>query len=107
MINPRQLKQAMRQMGMEQEELDATQVLIRLADKEIVISQPSVQRVRVMGQESFQVSGSIEERSLKQAISADDVKTVVDQTGASDDDAKKALEDNDGDIAKAILALQR
>jgi nascent polypeptide-associated complex subunit alpha len=61
----------------------------------------------MMGQESFQISGDVREvnRDTKPAITDADIEAVVAQTGASKDAAKKALEDAEGDIAKAILAL--
>lgn len=107
-INPRQMQQAMKKMGIQQTEIPAVEVIIRTEDKEIVISQPSVQKVNMMGQESFQVSGQVEERELSSApeISEDDIKTVMDQTGSDAEAARKALEDAKGDLAEAILKLK-
>jgi len=50
-VNPRQMKQAMKRMGIEQEELDGVEeVLIRTADKEYVIRKPSVSAITAQGQ---------------------------------------------------------
>jgi nascent polypeptide-associated complex subunit alpha len=105
-IDPRMMKQAMKRMGIKQEEIDAQLVIIKCADKEIVISNPSVSKVNMMGNDSFQISGEISERSLGVEINEDDVKTVMEQTDASQDAAKKAIEEADGDLAKAILNLK-
>ncbi|MFZ1039157.1 MAG: hypothetical protein WAN53_04665, partial [Candidatus Bathyarchaeia archaeon] len=62
------------------------------------------------GQKIFQVTGGkITEEALKRkaaAISEEDARLVADQTGKSLEEAKKALEESGGDLAKAILLLQ-
>lgn len=107
-INPRQMQQAMKKMGIQQTEIPATEVIIKTEDKEIIISNPSVQKVNMMGQESFQISGNVEERELSSQpeISEDDIKTVMDQTGSDSETARKALEEANGDLAEAILKLK-
>jgi nascent polypeptide-associated complex subunit alpha len=107
-VNPRQMQQAMKRMGIQQVDIPATEVIIKTADKEIVITEPSVAKVNMMGQESFQISGHVHERETKSAveISEDDIKTVAEQANVSLDEAKKALEKSEGDLAKAILELQ-
>jgi nascent polypeptide-associated complex subunit alpha len=105
-VDPRMMKQAMRRMGIKQEEIDAQQVIIKCSDKEIVINNPSVQKINMMGQDSFQISGEITERTSGLDISEDDITTVMEQAGVSHDDAKKAIEQADGDLAKAILDLK-
>lgn len=102
------MQQAMKKMGIQQTEIPAVEVIIRTEDKEIVISNPSVQKVNMMGQESFQISGNVEERKISSVpeISEDDIKTVMEQTGADAEAAKKALEDAKGDLAEAILKLK-
>ncbi len=107
-MNPRMMKQAMKRMGIKQEEIDdAEQVIIRCSDREIIIDDPQVSKVNMMGQDTFQVVGSISEREISTApsISEDDIKTVMEQAKVSEEEAKKAIEDADGDLAKAILDL--
>src|SRR3989344_4066559 len=107
-MNPRDLQKAMKKLGIQQQEIDATEVIIRTADKEIIITDPQVSKVNMMGQETFQVVGKIHERvkSTTPDITEDDVKTVMEQASVSKDKAKKALEESKGDIAEAILKLQ-
>ena len=58
------------------------------------------------GQVTFQLSGTIEERSLESfEVTNDDIKTVMDQAGCDEAKAKEALETAKGDIAEAIIAL--
>ena len=104
-INPKLMKQAMKKMGIKQEELDASEVIIKLKDKKIVIRNPSVAKVNMMGKDSFQISGDISEEDLEK-FDSDDVKTVVSQAKCSEEEAKKALDKTEGDIAAAIIALK-
>jgi len=99
-LNPKLLKQAMKRMGVKQEEIEAKEVIIKCEDKNLVIRNPSVSKVNVAGQESLQITGEIEEEK------SDDVKTVIEQTDCSEEEAKEALEKSDGDLAAAILALK-
>ena len=107
-MNPRKMKQAMKRMGIAQEEIEATEVIIKCPDKEIVITEPSVAKVKMMGQETFQINGEIHERekTTETEISEEDIKTVMEQAKVEEEKAKKALEKTGGDIAKAIMDLQ-
>lgn len=106
-MNPRMMKQAMKKMGMEQEDLEATEVIIKTADKELVFTSPGVAKVTVMGQESWQITGEYQERSLDSTpeISEDDVRTVMEQAGVSEEKAREAIAEAKGDLAAAILQL--
>jgi nascent polypeptide-associated complex subunit alpha len=103
-INPKQLEQAMKKMGVKQEKIDAIEVIIKTSDKTLVIRDPDVTKVNMMGQESLQITGTIEEES---SISEDDVNTVAEQAGVSKEEAREALERNNGDLAETILELQK
>jgi nascent polypeptide-associated complex subunit alpha len=103
-INPRQLEKAMKRMGMQATQIEAEEVVIKTQDKDIVISSPSVTLMNAMGQQSFQIIGDVEERP-KGKFSEDDVKMVMEKTGASRENARKALEE-EGDLASAILRLK-
>ena len=104
-IDPKMLKQAMRKMGVKQEELDAKEVIIKLEDKELVIKNPNVSRVEMMGQETYQISGEVEERSLEK-YKEEDVKIVMEQGNCNEKKAREALEETNGDIAEAIIKIK-
>jgi len=114
-INPRQMKQMMQRMGVQQEDIDAEEVIIRTKDKRIIISNPSVQKVNMMGQKSYQISGEettediavIEDAGEDKMpeINDDDIETVAKQSNASKEEAEQALKDTQGNIAEAILLL--
>ena len=106
-MNPRKMQQLARQMGLKQVDIPAQEVIIKTKDKTIVITNPSVQKVNMMGQETFQISGDVEEQALETTpeISDEDIKTVMEQAQVDEETARKAIEDADGDLAEAILNL--
>lgn len=106
-MNPKQMKKMMRSMGIRQEELDAEEVVITLADKELVIHNPSVAKVTMAGQTTFQIMGQVEERAKGPEITDEDIQTVLGQADVTEDEAREALLNADGDIAQAILDLQK
>ena len=91
-------------MGIKQKEIDATEVIIKTHDKNLIIRNPSIMKIDMMGQKSLQISGDIEEEST---ISKEDIKTVSDQAEVSEKEASKALEETSGDLAEAILKLKK
>ena|SRR3989338_2426914 len=105
-MNPRQLEQAMKKLGIKQDEIPASEVIIRSEGKDIVITNPQVVRVNMMGRDSFQISGEIEERAAEVEISKDDVKTVMEQADVSEAAAKEAIKAANGDLAEAIMKLK-
>ena len=108
-LNPRKMQQMMKQLGIQQVDIPATEVIIKTPDKLLVITKPSVQRVNMMGQETFQISGEIEERSSSTTpdISEEDIQTVMEQTGVDKPTAQNALEQANGDLAQAIMNLNK
>ena len=104
-MNKRAIEAAMKKMGVKQEEIDAKEVIIKLEDKELVIKNPNVSRVEMMGQETFQISGEIEERSLEK-YKEEDVKIVMEQANCNEKRAREALEETNGDIAEAIIKIK-
>ena len=104
-LNPRDLEKAMKKLGVEQEEIDANEVIIKCNDKDLVVKNPKVLKINIMGQESLQITGEIEERGLEK-YNEDDIKTVIEQVKCSRDEAIKSLEENNGDIAGSILSLK-
>jgi nascent polypeptide-associated complex subunit alpha len=107
-MNPRKMQQMMKQLGIQQVDIPATEVIIKCDGKDIIISNPSVAKVNMMGQENFQISGDIEEvEHSSSEISEEDIKTVMDQAEVDEETAKEALEEHDGDLAETIIALKK
>ena len=112
-ISPRQAKRMMQRMGLSMGEMpDVQEVILRTSTKEIVVENPEVAVLEMHGQKIFQVTGErITEKELEKpekrvTIPEEDIRLVADQTGKSVEEAQRALEETDGDLAKAILLLQ-
>ena len=110
-VNPREARRMMQRMGMSMDAVaDVEQVVIRTSVKEITIEEPEVAVLEVQGQKIYQVTGGkITEKAAERkpsGIAEEDVRLVADQTGKSPDEARRALEESGGDLAKAILLLQ-
>ncbi len=113
-MDPRQLKRMMKQLGVEAEELkDVREVIIRTGEKEYVIPGASVTEMTVQGQKTFQVVGQATVREASEAaeevpglsIPEEDVELVAEKAGVSLEEARKALEECDGEPAEAIIRL--
>jgi nascent polypeptide-associated complex subunit alpha len=104
-LNPKKMQGMMKQLGIAQKEIPAEQVIIKKKDGgETIINNPSVVKINMQGQEMFQISGEVEEKSKEVGISEEDIKTIVEQTNVSEEVARKTLEET-GDLAEAILKL--
>lgn len=103
-IDPRQMEKMMRQMGITSKNLSAKLVIIETDQERILIKNPQVTEVAMGGQKTFQIVGEISKESV---MSEEDVLMVMEQTGASKQDAYDALKKTNGDIAEAILILKK
>ena len=107
-VNPKQMQKMMKQMGMKQEEIPATRAEIHLEDgTKLVFEEPSITKVEMMGQETYQLTGQATLQSTDNTpeITAEDIQTVMEQTSCTKEEAQKALEDTGGDLAEAIVNL--
>lgn len=106
-MNPSQMRKMMQRMGIQQNEIDAEVVIIKTPGKDIIISEPSVVKVNMMGQETFQISGQIteQETSAGTELSEEDINMVMEQADASREEAIEAIKRNGNDLAKAIIEL--
>ena len=129
-LNPRKMKQMMQQMGIDLDDIDAEEVIIRTADEELYFDDAQVQRMDAQGQQTYQVVGSPETRPRSDtggastestdgddadgdddadggaAIPQSDVDIVAGRTGASKAEAREALVEADGDLAAAVERLE-
>ncbi|GAB3699173.1 nascent polypeptide-associated complex protein [Halorubrum pallidum] len=131
-MNPRKMKQMMKQMGIDVEELEAERVVIETADGDLVFDGAQVTKMDAQGQETYQIVGSPEEvadagaggsastpavegddpdatardAGVVDAIPEEDVTLVAERAGVPESTAREALEDADGDLAAAIAELE-
>ena len=106
-MDNRNARRMMDRLGINMKEIPNVQeVVIRTPDKEMHITNASVSEVNAQGNRMFQVVGDIEEVEVeRKTFSEEDVLLVQHQTGASKEKATAALEESDGEVARAILKL--
>jgi nascent polypeptide-associated complex subunit alpha len=108
-VNSRRARRMMKQMGLKMDELsDIERVIMQGRKREIVIEGPAVTAINMQGQKMYQVAGgTVTEKALeaKVEIPEEDVLLVAQQANVSMERARAALEDAEGDLAKAILFL--
>jgi nascent polypeptide-associated complex subunit alpha len=122
-MNPRKMKQMMEQMGIDMDDIDAEEVIIRTPDEELVFTDAEVQLMEAQGQKTYQVVGEPESRELgagedsddaaddtadasDDGVDPDDVELVAMRAGVDEDTAREALVENDGDLADAVDQLE-
>jgi nascent polypeptide-associated complex subunit alpha len=126
-LNPRKMQQMMEQMGIDIEEIDAEEVIIRTPEEDLVFDDAEVQLMNAQGQQTYQVVGEPESRARDDggaapaveaggdedegdegegAIPQGDVDIVVQRTSVSEGEAREALVETDGDLAAAIERLE-
>jgi len=99
------MEKMMKQMGINTKKVDATEVIIKCSDKDIVISNPEITVIQMQGKNTYQVVGDESEKE-KEKFSKDDINMIKEQTGASEDEIKTSLEKTN-DIAESILELKK
>ncbi|MEM3035741.1 MAG: nascent polypeptide-associated complex protein, partial [Thermoplasmata archaeon] len=103
-INDRQIQRMIKQMGMKTVDIDATEVLIKGISKDYKIKNPKVTIVEVQGQKIVQIMGDIEElEKEKLPFSEEDIKIVMEQTGATREEVIETLKSVNGKPADAII----
>lgn len=126
-LGSRQMRRKMQQQGIEMDQIDAKRVIIEGVEKTLILNQPEVILMKQMGQEIYQIIGEAEEQSSVEiniedkseiseeadisyetttTITENDIMLVAAQANVDIEVAKAALEDSEGDIAKAILFLR-
>ncbi len=110
-MNPRQMQQMMKRLGINVREIEnVEEIIIKTDTKEYIFDNAEVTVMDAQGQKTYQISGRpriIERKEIveEEGISEEDINLVAEQTGKSKEQAKKALEKTNGDIAEAIMKL--
>ena len=105
-INPRQMNQMMKRLGIQVKEIEnVKKVIIQTDTKEYIFDEADVTMMDAQGQKTYQITGKPRIVIKKEEIPKEDIDLVVEQTGKSAEEAKKALKETNGDIAEAIMKL--
>ena len=116
-MGSREANRMMARMGMQLKEMDdITKVVFEGANRRITIENPEVASVTVQGQTMYQVGGGkVKEEAVSGPTiatvatqpSPEDVTLVAQQAKVSQKEADDALRKTGGDLAQAILLLQK
>jgi len=108
-MNPAQMAKIMNQMGIKNEPIEASRVIVEKPDgSKLVIENPQVTLIDMQGQKSLQVAGDFVEEAGKEDKGQSDVDLVMQSVpSASREAAEQALKEADGDIAQAIMSLEK
>ena len=106
-MDNRNARRMMDRLGINMKEIPNVQeVVIKTPDKELHVTNASVSEIVAQGNRMFQVAGDVEEVDVeKKSFSEEDILLVQQQTGASKEKAVAAVEESDGEVARAILKL--
>jgi len=110
-MNSKQLAQMMKRFGINVKNIDNVEkVIIQTDTKEYVFDSAEVTVMEAQGQKTYQVIGEpiVKNRGGEpQDTQKEDIKLIMEQTGRSEEDARKALQETNGDLAEAILKLSQ
>ena len=106
-MDNRNARRMMDRMGINMKEIpDVQEVIIRTTDRELHITNASVSEVNAQGNKVYQVAGDVEEVEVeKKTFSEEDILLVQQQANVTKERAAAALEESDGEVARAILKL--
>jgi nascent polypeptide-associated complex subunit alpha len=108
-MSPKQMQAAMKRLGIKTEELEnVEEVVIKTAEKDYVIPGAAVTKMEVQGQTTYQIVGEAEELARSDEgphVPEEDVRLVAEKANVSEDEARQALIECDGEPAEAILKL--
>lgn len=101
--DPKKVQDLMKKLNMNTREIEASKVVIKSKNSDILIHKPNIIIVNVMGKDVYQITGTVEERPN---INENDVKMIMEKTGKDRETVVSKLEELDNDLAKAIMNLK-
>ncbi|MEZ0248402.1 MAG: nascent polypeptide-associated complex protein [Thermoproteus sp.] len=120
-LNPRELERYLKRMGIKMEEVDAAYVEIGLKNGDVLrIEGPAVallklpNKVLVYQIQTQESSISLKRREQPQQAPGggytptdEDISLVMEQTGATREEAERALREAKGDLVQAVMSLMQ
>ena len=97
-VNPKQMQGMMKKMGISQEDIRAKKVIFETDEGDLVIDEPSVVRIKMQGQESYQVTGEAKLQEYTELFSEDDIKMVMDKVEVDREIVIEHLEKSNGKL---------
>ncbi len=101
--DPKKLEKLMKKLNLNVRQMEADEVVIKGAQKTIVIKKPEIMITDMMGREVYQITGNVEE---SMSASEEDILMVMEKTGKDRKTVVEKLEELDNDLARAIMELK-
>ena len=108
-MDNRQTRRMLEKMGMNLEELpNVEEVIIKTKERDLIIKEPQVSQIKSKAMNMFQIIGNDTEEIEKEkpTYKKEDILLVSQQANVSQEEAQKALEETNGNLAQAILKLK-
>ena len=108
-MDNRQTRRMLEKMGMNLEEVpNVEEVIIKTKERDLIIKEPQVSQIKSKAMNMFQIIGNDTEEIEKEIPSykEEDILLVSQQANVSPEEAQRALEETNGDLAQAILKLK-
>ncbi len=108
----REVSRLMQRLGIKVKGLEGVKrVVVELEDKNLIVKSPFVSMVSYGKVKVLQVEGEIVEEEKKEEIeeikvSEEDIKLVAEKAGVNLETARRALIEEKGDLASAIIKLR-
>jgi len=107
-INPKKMKQMMKQLGMQVAQIeDVTKIEIVTPKGSYIFDTAEVTAMTMQGVTTYQIAGQPRFVEAAPQIPEDDVRLVAESAGVSIEAAREALTLCKGDIAEAILKVSK
>jgi nascent polypeptide-associated complex subunit alpha len=107
-INPKKMKQMMKQLGMKVDQIeDVQRIVIETPKGNYIFDTAEVTAMTMQGVTTYQIAGQPRFVEATLQIPEEDVQLVAEQAGVSAETAREALITCSGDIAEAILKVSK
>jgi alpha-NAC-related protein len=100
--DPRKVEQMMKKLNITTKQIEATEVIIKTKEGNLVIEAPEIMIMNMMGRDVYQITGK-----AKKGAKAEDIRMVMEHTGKDKVTVEKKLEELNNDLAKAIMELKK
>ncbi len=107
-LDPKKMEMMMKQLGIKIDTLEGIEeVILKAEDKEVVIVPKDIKMINARDVKTLQiVIKTIEEKPLF-SIEEEDINILMQKSNLSYEDAKKLLEKHKGDLAKALIEINK
>lgn len=103
-MNNRKMQQMMQQMGIEMQEIDAEEIVIRTPDEDLVFTEADVQRMDAKGQQTYTIVGEPESRPPSEPALESEAETTDETADAATAPTAESEDETPSDDGATIPA---